>query len=165
MARKNEIDAITLQPRDWVQHLIRNTSEKLQADVHRLILRPMNFDEDDWTTAARGLCRKWAFGHTRKHLQMQKKHGFKEGQKNEEDVNWNAKLTSLKMEAFERYFKNLLSAIIRQFDELNQRVGRLFDSTRTRIRSERHHERLLLSNKLTRLQMTGNQPDGAGNVS
>jgi hypothetical protein len=135
MARKNEIEAIILQPKEYVRVHAKNTLEKLRLLVKQQILSPMKIDEAKWAQEARNLCRTWAMRHAKDHLQIMKKSGFKKGSKKAgPDVNWNAELVAILKQRIEEYFRNFHMAFLPQEDEFKSNVGRVFDNTKKSIR-------------------------------
>ena len=135
MARKNEIEAIILQPAEDIRVNARNLMTTLRGHVKQQILNPMKFDETKWAQEARVLCRTWASLHAKDHLQVLKRYGIKKGSRRAgPDVNWNAELASIHKDRLEEYFRNLHTALLPQEEDFKAKIGKLFDDTKKEIR-------------------------------
>jgi hypothetical protein len=106
LARKNEIEAIVLAPKELLRGVVHDSFEALKLQVVKIILNPMKEEESDWIKQARKCCRNWAadFGG---QLAILKSEGHKKahkGKNNGKVVNWNEELLELGGDSLEELF-------------------------------------------------------------
>ncbi|KAK5137114.1 hypothetical protein LTR08_001123 [Meristemomyces frigidus] len=147
MARKNEIEEIVLQSKKRLRTILIETYDKLKHELDVKMLNHMKTDDPKWTSAARKLCTVWARQHTKEHLRLLQKNGFKKGTKNTGwlDIDWNTQLMKIHREHMDRYIRDFVSAAqVVVVEDTAKAIGNMMDATRTQIRGDRQFSLMAL---------------------
>lgn len=118
MARKDEIEAIVVGPQDSAPNAVCRFFCQLHTQIDQEILAKIKDQELDWTDEAGELCQEWAKVGSRKHLELLKKDGRKEGRGRTSGVSWNAELVSLRSGEVRGFFDELWRNTLTQAPKL-----------------------------------------------
>lgn len=138
MARKGEIEAIVLEPKNNVRAIVHSVLEGLKEQASKTILHPMKHNETEWIKAARKICRDWTNKYNGK-LAILKKDGYEKGKKGAQEVNWNAELSQIGLECLDDAFQGFQKASFSWASTLAADLTKLCNSTRDNIKREKHH--------------------------
>jgi len=78
LARKHEVEALIVEPKNVLPDLVSKAISKLNDDVDMKILVCMKSAEGDWVKEARDICRRWKSDTALRHILIIKKDGIRQ---------------------------------------------------------------------------------------
>ncbi|KAI7328873.1 hypothetical protein KC315_g6438 [Hortaea werneckii] len=138
MARKDEIQAIVVEPQRKFPKVIDQLFDQMMEDAERHVLAPLMLEEHEWTMEASKLCRLWAKqGSTNIHLNMLKKEGIRKDKgKNGQVISWNEQLLAVKANEMQDSFRELNKAWEGKSNVVTKEMTRLVTTMFTSVRND-----------------------------
>lgn len=157
LARRSEIKAMVLAPKQLLPGVVHDSFEALRIKVHEVIMTPIKEEESNWIRQARKLCHGWTEKFNGQ-LAILKGEGSKKaqaGKNNGKPVNWNYQLLDVGGDSLETFFddfcrkidasawpQNLTSSLVRLCDDARRNIKR--KQTGTEQRSKENKPNILM---------------------
>lgn len=138
MARKGEIEAIVLEPKNKVRAIVHSALEGYKEQAVEKILHPMKLRETDWVKPARKICAEWKTKYVGK-LALLRKEGHEKGRKGAKDVNWNAQLADIGIDWLDGFFRDFHATSSSWALPLAVSLSKLCSSTRDTLKRMRRN--------------------------
>lgn len=138
LARKSEIEAIVLAPKQQLLAVVHESFEFLKTAVLEDILTPMKEDESEWIKQAKKCSHSWT-ENFKGQLHIFKGEGRKKvqrGKNNGKPINWNDELLEIGVKSleplFDRFFRKLAASSWKR--DLTGNFVKLIDNTQRDIK-------------------------------